>query len=170
MAKKKKKPVRKAGKKRAAPKKRTRKIAPKAVKRAPKTAPVKKSPFRKQQLKTIRQELIKEREQLLEQLTSIKGENLSKSQKDSSGDLSGYTLHMADMATDLYNREFSLELAEGERERLINLEEALKRIEEGSYGRCDSCGGAIPKQRLKVLPQAKYCIKCQEKNEKPGEK
>lgn len=182
MANKKKRPARKAAKKRTAPKrarksarkrtasKKARKSASKAGKKSPRISPAKRSPFRKQQLQSIRKELIKEREQLLEQLTSIKGENLSKSQKDSSGDLSGYTLHMADMATDLYNREFSLELAEGERERLLNLEEALKRIDEGSYGRCDSCGGAIPKQRLKVLPQAKYCIKCQESQEKPGTK
>lgn len=127
-----------------------------------------KSLFGKTQLKDIKKEIMKEREQLLDQITSIKGETLSKSQKDASGDLSGYTLHMADMATDMYNREFSLEVAEGERERLLNLEEALKRIDEGSYGRCDLCGGAISKPRLKALPQAKYCIKCQEKEEKSG--
>lgn len=169
MANKKKKPVRKVVRKKVAPKK-TKRSGSQAGRTVPNPAPAKKAPFRKQQLNTIRKELLKEREQLLEQITSIKGENLSKSQKDSSGDLSGYTLHMADMATDLYNREFSLELAEGERERLFNLEEALKRIDEGSYGRCDSCGGAIPKQRLKVLPQAKHCIKCQEKQEKSGPK
>lgn len=133
-------------------------------------APVKKavkSLFGKAQLDSIKKEIMKEREQLLEQITSIKGES-SKSQKDAAGDLSGYTLHMADMATDMYNREFSLELAEGERERLYNLEEALKRIVDGSYGRCDSCGGAISRPRLKALPQAKCCIKCQEKQEKSG--
>ena len=169
MANKKKKPVRKAVRKKTAPRK-IKRTGPKAGKTVPKPAPAKRSPLGKQQLNAIKKELIKERELLLEQITSIKGENLSKSQKDSSGDLSGYTLHMADMATDLYNREFSLELAEGERERLLILEEALKRIEEGSYGRCDSCGGVIPRQRIKVLPQAKYCIRCQEKQEKPGTK
>lgn len=159
-------------KKKAAPAKRAKKRpAPKMKKAAPAKkakAPVLKSIFAKSQLKAIKSEIMKEREQLLEQLNSITGESLSKSQKDASGDLSGYTLHMADMATDMYNREFSLELAEGERERLINLEEALKRIDEGSYGRCDECGGAISRPRLKALPQAKYCIKCQEKEEKSG--
>jgi len=163
----------KKGAKKAA-RKSARKRAKKRVKRntarRKKAPPAKRSIFAKSQLQTLKKELMKEREQLLEQLTSIKGESLSKSQKDASGDLSGYTLHMAVMATDMYNREFSLEVAEGERERLYNLEEALKRIDEGSYGRCDSCGGPIPKQRLKALPQAKYCIKCQEKEEKTGPK
>jgi DnaK suppressor protein len=73
---------------------------------------------------------------------------------------------MADMATDLYDREFSLELAEGERERLYALDDAIKRIDEGTYGKCDACGGKISKQRLKAMPQAQNCIKCQEEEEK----
>ena len=77
---------------------------------------------------------------------------------------------MADMATDLYDREFSLELAEGERERLYDLDQAIKRIDEGTYGKCDSCGGNIPKLRLNAMPQAQYCIKCQEEEEKSAGK
>jgi DnaK suppressor protein len=167
----KKSPAKKVKRSKPAPKKKT--VVKKAIKAQVKKvvkAPAKKavkSLFGKPQLALIRKEILKEREQLLEQITSITGES-AKSQKDAAGDLSGYTLHMADMATDMYNREFSLELAEGERERLYNLEEALKRIEEGSYGRCDSCNGAISKPRLKALPQAKCCIKCQEKQEKSG--
>lgn len=159
----KKSPSKKVKRSKPAPKKKT------AVKKAVK-APAKKSVkslFGRPQLALIRKEILKEREQLLEQITSITGES-AKSQKDAAGDLSGYTLHMADMATDMYNREFSMELAEGERERLYNLEEALKRIDEGSYGRCDHCGCAISKPRLKALPQAKCCIKCQEKQERSG--
>ena len=125
-----------------------------------------KSKFSKKDLKGIREDLVKQKARILEELLKIRGENLGKSQKDYSGDLSGYTLHMADMATDLYDREFSLELAEGERERLFALDEAIKRIDEGAYGKCDSCGGAISKQRLKAMPQAKKCIKCQEEEEK----
>ncbi|MDD3088380.1 MAG: TraR/DksA family transcriptional regulator [Candidatus Omnitrophica bacterium] len=153
-------PVKKPALKKIARRKAVKKTAAKAC------SPARKSPFKSAQLSAIKKDLMKEREQLVDQISSIKGETLSKSQKDASGDLSGYTLHMADMATDLYNREFSLELAEGERERLYNLEEALKRIDEGSYGCCDLCGCAIPRQRLKALPQARYCIKCQEKEEK----
>jgi RNA polymerase-binding protein DksA len=126
----------------------------------------KKRGFTKQDLKKIREDLIREKAKILEELLRIRGESLKKSQKDSSGDLSGYTLHMADMATDLYDREFSLELAEGERERLYALDDAIKRIDEGSYGKCVMCGEYISKQRLKAMPQASHCIECQEKEEK----
>lgn len=126
----------------------------------------KKSSFTKQQLRTIREGLVKKKAQILEELMKIKGESLHKSLKDAAGDLSGYSFHMADMATDLYDREFSLELAEGERERLYALDDAIKCIDEGTYGKCDLCGERITKMRLKAMPQAKYCIKCQEKEEK----
>ncbi|MEA3489180.1 MAG: TraR/DksA family transcriptional regulator [Candidatus Omnitrophota bacterium] len=126
----------------------------------------KNKPFTKEDLKTIREELLRKKAEMLEELIKLNGEALNKTLKDASGDLSGYSFHMADMATDLYDREFSLELAEGERERLYALDEALKRIDEGVYGMCDMCGVRISKQRLKVMPQAKYCIKCQEKEEK----
>ena len=126
----------------------------------------KKQPFTQKDLETIRKALVKKKAQILEELLRIKGESLNKSLKDASGDLSGYSFHMADMATDLYDREFSLELAEGERERLYALDDAIKRIDEGTYGVCDMCGVKISKQRLKVMPQAKYCIECQEKEEK----
>ena len=133
---------------------------------AKKKSPNKKKGFTKKELQSIRKKLIENKARILEELIKIKGESLKKSFKDASGDLSGYTFHMADMATDLYDREFSLELAEGERERLFALDDAIKRIDEGTYGKCDMCGVMISRQRLKVVPQAKYCIKCQEKEER----
>lgn len=122
--------------------------------------------YTKEELEAIKKSLIKEKAKILEELIALKGSSLKKTLKDASGDLSGYSFHMADMATDLYDREFSLELAEGERERLYALDDAIKRIEENSYGKCNICGQAIPRQRLKVMPQAEYCIECQEKQEK----
>lgn len=122
------------------------------------------------ELAPIRKKLIQEKTKIIEELLKLKGEGVNKSFKDASGDLSGYTFHMADMATDLYDREFILGLAEGERERLYALDQAIKRIDDGSYGKCDRCGAKISKQRLKVMPQAEYCIKCQEKEEQFTEK
>ncbi len=126
----------------------------------------KNKPFTKKELQAVRKRLIGEKAKIIEELIRLKGEGLNKSFKDASGDLSGYSFHMADMATDLYDREFSLELAQGERERLFALDEAIKRVDEGTYGKCDSCEGYISRQRLKAMPQAKYCIECQEKEEK----
>ncbi|MBU0682989.1 MAG: TraR/DksA C4-type zinc finger protein [Candidatus Omnitrophota bacterium] len=126
--------------------------------------------FTAKQLQAIRKKLIGEKAKILQELISLKGDTLNKSFKDASGDLSGYSFHMADMATDLYDREFSLELAEGERERLYAFDDAIKRIDSGEYGTCDYCGEPIPKQRLIAMPEAEYCIKCQEKNEKSSER
>ncbi|MFH1847392.1 MAG: TraR/DksA family transcriptional regulator [Candidatus Omnitrophota bacterium] len=129
-----------------------------------------KSSFAKQELEAMRKYMLKKKAEILEEIVSLKGEGLNKSFRDASGDLSGYSFHMADMATDLYDREFSLELAEGERERLYAFDEAIKRIDEGVYGKCAFCGGDISKSRLKAMPQAEYCIKCQEKEEKSAGK
>jgi len=125
-----------------------------------------KKNYTKAELKKIRQTLVEQKAMILEELMRIRGETLHKSIKDASGDLSGYAFHMADMATDLYDREFSLELAEGERERLYVLDGAIKHIDDGTYGKCDMCGESISRQRLKALPQAQNCIICQEKEEK----
>jgi DnaK suppressor protein len=149
-------------KKKTAPKK---KVAAKK-KAVNKPAAGKKQQYSKTDLKKIREGLLKKKAQILEELMSMRGNSLNRSIKDASGDLSSYTFHMADMATDLYDREFSLEIAEGERERLFVLDDAIKRVDEGVYGKCDECGCLISKQRMKVIPQAQYCIKCQEESEK----
>lgn len=125
-----------------------------------------KKSYTKKDLESIRKQLIREKAKILEEIISLQGDSVKKSLKDTSGDLSGYSFHMADMATDLYDREFSLELAEAERDRLYALDDAIKRIDEGTYGRCNSCGCQISKQRLKFMPMAEFCIKCQEEKEK----
>ena len=159
----------KSAAKRAATKKKVvskKKAATKKKTTAKKPAASKKQYYSKADLKKIREGLVKKKARILEELMSLRGHSVNKSIKDASGDLSSYTFHMADMATDLYDREFSLEMAEGERERLFDLDDAIKRIDEGTYGKCDMCDKHISKQRLKVMPQAQYCIKCQEEVEK----
>jgi len=167
------KAVKKTSRKKAAVKKAVKRIVKKkkaagkaAARKASKPQPKVKSPFSKTELAKIRKVLIKKKAEILEELVQLKGQSLNKSFKDASGDLSGYTFHMADMATDLYDREFSLGLAEGEREMLYALDDAIKRVDEGVYGVCEDCGGKIKKQRLKAVPEAILCIKCQEKEER----
>ncbi|MCK9572088.1 MAG: TraR/DksA family transcriptional regulator [Candidatus Omnitrophica bacterium] len=120
----------------------------------------------KKELAEFRKIVLKKKETLIEDLNHISEDTLKKSQKEASGDISGYTYHMADVATDNYDREFSLDLASGERKSLYELEDALKRIEEGSFGFCDQCKRPISKLRLKALPSARLCVKCQESLEK----
>ena len=83
-----------------------------------------------------------------------------------SGDVSGHVLHIADVATDMYDREFSLGLASNEREVLYKIETALKKIQDKSFGICIECKKTIPAARLKAIPYTETCLKCQEKLEK----
>jgi RNA polymerase-binding protein DksA len=110
--------------------------------------------------------ILKQREELLEEIKRISEDTLKKSQKDATGDISGYTYHMADVATDTYDREFSLGIATNEHKIIYELNEALKRLEEDTYGICENCKNPIPKTRLKAIPYARLCIKCQQAKEK----
>lgn len=125
-----------------------------------------KKKFTKKDLKEFKKIVLKKKEEILDELAHISDDTLRKSQKEASGDISGYTYHMADVATDNYDREFSLGLASNERKAIFELDDALKRIEEGSFGICDDCKGQITKVRLRVVPSARLCIKCQQKREK----
>lgn len=95
--------------------------------------------------------------------------NMSKSQDGGAGgesrDVSGHVLHMADVATDMYDREFSLGLASNEREVLHKVDLALKKIDEKRYGVCVECEHPIAEARLKAIPYTETCLKCQEKLE-----
>jgi RNA polymerase-binding protein DksA len=73
---------------------------------------------------------------------------------------------MADVATDTYDREFSMGIASNERKVIYEIDDALKKIEEGTFGICEGCKNLITKVRLKAVPHARLCIKCQEKKEK----
>ena len=106
------------------------------------------------------------KEEVDDEIKHISDDTLKKSQKDASGDISGYTYHMADVATDNYDREFSLGLASNDRQSLYELDDALKRIEDGRFGICEDCEQLITKVRLRAVPQARLCVKCQEKREK----
>ena len=124
--------------------------------------------LRKKELALFKKLLIKAKLELLDGLNAITNENLKRSQRDASGDLSGYTYHMADMASDVYERDFTLQLASGERELLMKIDEALRRIKEGEYGYCTNpdCSKKIAKTRLKAIPYAVYCLDCQNNEEK----
>lgn len=125
-----------------------------------------KKKFSKKDLKDFKKIVLKKKEEVLDDLKHISDDTLRKSQKEASGDISGYAYHMADVATDNYDREFSLGLASNERKSLYELDDALKRIEDGIFGICDDCKGVITKIRLKAVPSARLCIKCQQKREK----
>jgi len=106
-----------------------------------------------------------EKAKILKEINNLASENLSTTQRDSSGDLSGYSLHMADVGTDNFQRELALGLVSNEQAILYQIELALQSIDEGTYGKCQDCGQNIAEARLKALPFAKLCISCKEKEE-----
>ena len=69
---------------------------------------------------------------------------------------------LVDRANDAYNREFLLSLSASERDALVEVEQALERLDEGEYGVCSHCEDKIPAKRLQAVPWARYCIDCQE--------
>jgi len=120
----------------------------------------------KKEINKFKEVLLKRKEDIMDQIDHISKDTLKKSQKDASGDISGYSYHMADLATDTFDREFSLGLASNERQNLYEIEDALKRIKDGSFGICEYCKKPISKVRLKAVPFTKLCLKCQELQEK----
>lgn len=119
--------------------------------------------LQKMKLKKI---LFKKREEIMEKVKHIKQEALGKSQRDASGDLSGYTFHMADVASDNFEREISLGLAESEQELLYQIDDALERLRDKNFGKCRLCNKDIGIKRLSAVPYAQLCISCQEREEK----
>ena len=119
----------------------------------------------KKELDNYKKLLLKKKEEMLEGLQHSLKDTLKKSPREAAGDISGYSFHMADVATDTYDREFSLDLASNERELLFEINESLKRIEDGDFGVCQECKRLIGKRRLKAIPYVCLCLKCQEEKE-----
>ena len=119
--------------------------------------------FDKKKVDQFKTSLVKLRNSLLHDI-----DNMSKnpgSQNSDSGDVSGHVLHMADVATDMYDREFNLGLASTEREVLQKIEQALKRVDDKIFGACSECEKSIPLVRLNAIPYVETCLKCQEEIE-----
>jgi RNA polymerase-binding protein DksA len=141
-----------------------RKTARKAASAAKKkTRKPKRMP--KAELKKYKGLLLKEREEIGGEISHITKDTLKQSQREATGDLSGYSYHMADIASDNYEREFSLGRATDEQKLLYSIDEALRRISDGTYGNCVQCGKVISKKRLAAIPHTELCIDCQKKNE-----
>ncbi len=118
----------------------------------------------REHIKQFRQLLITERAKLANEIKNI-ARDASTSPREASGDLSAYTVHMADMAADTYERELSMNLVSSEQEILYQIDDALKRLDDGSFGLCQQCNQPIAMSRLKAVPYASLCINCQRTKE-----
>ena len=109
--------------------------------------------------------LREESERILAELANLK-EITASTARDSSGDLSSHASHMADLGTDTMEREKAFLFASQKRKRLEEIAVALQRIDAGTFGFCEVCGGKIPTRRLERMPGATTCVPCKEKLEK----
>mgnify|MGYP002525255411 FL=1 len=88
--------------------------------------------------------------------------------KESAEEMPGYSMHMADSGTDNFDRDSALSLLSSDQDAVYEIDEALKRIEKGTYGRCELTDKPIPKTRLNAVPWARYTVESQAQLEKDG--
>jgi RNA polymerase-binding protein DksA len=175
-----------SSKKRAAPKRAVQRAAParKAVAGPRKTAPagakkkaptpparkpvvvapvndappvIQKSGLTKRDIEQLKRMLMDKRAELVGDMTRMRDEALSKNRQDAAGNLSNMPIHMADIGTDNYEQEFTLGLLDSERAILQDIDDALRRIENRTYGVCAATGAPIGLARLRAQPWAKFC-------------
>lgn len=113
-------------------------------------------------LKKQKQKLLDLRDNLVDQMNGVARETLRGSGE---GSESGFGMHQADAGSDSYDRDFALNLLSQEQDALYEIDEALKRIELGTYGICEESGVPIPEPRLEAMPFARLTVACQEKRD-----
>jgi DnaK suppressor protein len=115
-------------------------------------------------IQTFRAILLAKRSEILGNVTNMGNETLRRVRSD----LSTMPLHMADLGSDNYDLENTLGLMESETKILLEIDHALRRIEEGTYGICEVGGEPIVKERLEAIPWARCCVTCASLSEKRG--
>jgi len=120
----------------------------------------------KKKLEKYRKIMIAKRNELMAHMDSIKTTEMENTAKESSGDHSAYSFHMADQGTDNMEREKNFFYAQRDGRLLYHIDKALERIDQGIYGKCQSCGLYISDARLEAVPHARLCIKCKSAEEK----
>lgn len=129
----------------------------------------------KKDLAHYRKLLMNKRKELLSQMEFIKQNEMDSTTKEASGDHSSYAFHMADQGTDTMEREKNFLYAQRDGRLLYHIDKALERIENGTFGNCESCKEPIGRDRLEAVTHARLCIKCKSSEEKhkvhsgPGE-
>ena len=119
----------------------------------------------KSEIEAYRQQLTELRERLNGDVSHLTNEALQ-TESGAASNASSMPIHMADLGTDNFERENTLNLLANEQERLEEIRDALERIKQGTFGKCEECQTPIPKPRLKEVPYARYCVECARKLER----
>jgi DnaK suppressor protein len=112
------------------------------------------------QLQAVRDELLAERVQLLHQVEELDAEADVKNWREG-----GFDDDPADAGSASFERETAQSLSNHARNQLVQIDDALRRMDQGSYGTCQRCGNAIDPARLEALPHAILCMDCKRRDE-----
>ena len=112
----------------------------------------------KRRVKMYRDRLLERRESLFSQVTEAE---MSSRERDLEA-----TQDPADMAANAYTKELLISMSANDRRLLELIDEALQRVEAGEYGECVNCGESVQEKRLDAVPWARYCVKCQDLQER----
>jgi RNA polymerase-binding transcription factor DksA len=116
-----------------------------------------------------RHHLEDERRRLERLRATFDGERLDEESRDEAlAELSHLDQHLADSASETFEREKDLSILERIEEELDDVARALRRLDQGTYGTCEACGRPIPDERLEALPAARYCVQHQDLAERLG--
>lgn len=119
-----------------------------------------RKPLTKAQLTAVRKALLEEREQLLSQVEELDAEADVKNWRDA-----GFDDDPADSGSASFERETAQSLSNHARGLLSQINDAVRRIDDGTYGKCERCGKLIEKARLEALPYAMLCMECKRRDE-----
>ena len=125
---------------------------------APKSAAMAARNVKKDGLEKTRKRLLVKRDELLKDLAKnreVSDETVDESAQD-----------MVDRATSAYTKEFAYSLSEADRRILLLIDQAIERLEAGTYGTCVHCGQPCQEKRLEAVPWARHCLDCQELQDK----
>jgi DnaK suppressor protein len=111
-----------------------------------------------------KQKLLQLRDAVVDSMAGV-AEGTLRSRAEGS-EASAFGMHQADAGSDAYDRDFALSLLSQEQDALYEIDEALKRIELGTYGKCEMSGKPIPRARLEAIPFARFTVECQSQLEK----
>ncbi len=111
-----------------------------------------------------KQRLLELRDHFLDQMQSVAQNSLRS--RSENNEASAVGQHQADAGSDAYEKDFALSLLSQEQDALYEIEEALKRLELGTYGVCEMSGKPIPHARLEAIPFARFTVECQQQLEK----
>ncbi|KXG75971.1 TraR/DksA C4-type zinc finger protein [Thermotalea metallivorans] len=115
----------------------------------------------KKRLEHFKHLLLEERKAAIDTLERMNENEPNTSFKDYFDELSVYDNHPADIGTELFQMEMNFNLKENEKLHLKEIDHALQKIEDGTYGQCITCGKEIPEERLEILPTAVQCMECE---------